>query len=140
MVGLTLGILMATAAAEDAVIQPKDLVAQLQAKGAKPTLFFVGFAVMFKKHIPGAINTGPASRAQGLDGLKAAVAELPRDRELILYCGCCPWDQCPNMKPALALLKEMGFTRVKALMIPTNFAADWVDHGYPVEQAGAATK
>jgi len=140
IVGLALGILMATAAAEDAVIQPKDLAAQLKAKGAKPALFYVGFAVMYKKHIPGAINTGPASRAQGLDGLKAAVAGLPRDREVVLYCGCCPWDQCPNMKPALALLKQMGFTGAKSLVIPTNFATDWVDHGYPVEQAGAAAK
>jgi rhodanese-related sulfurtransferase len=140
IVGLALGILIATAAAEDAVIQPKDLAAQLQAKGAKPAIFYVGFAVMYKKHIPGAITMGPTSRTQGLEGLRAAVAGLPRDREVVLYCGCCPWDQCPNMNPALSLLKQMGFTRVKALMIPTNFAADWVDHGYPTELAGAATK
>jgi len=139
IVGVAFGLLIAAAAAEDAVvIQPKDLASELQAKGARPAIFYVGFAVMYKKHVPGAINTGPASRAQGLDGLKAAVAGMPHDREVVLYCGCCPWDQCPNMKPALALLKQMGFTRVKAVMIPTNFATDWVDHGYPVEQVAAA--
>ena len=139
IVGIVLGVLVAATAAEDAVvIQPKDLAEELQGKGAKPAIFYVGFAVMYKKHVPGAVHTGPASRAQGVDGLKAAVAGLPRDREVVLYCGCCPWDQCPNMKPAMALLKQMGFTHVKAVMIPTNFATDWVDHGYPVEQVAAA--
>jgi len=32
----------------------------------------------------------------------------------------------------------MGFTNVKALDLPTNFAADWVDHGYPVDEGSAA--
>ena len=41
---------------------------------------------------------------------------------------------CPNVKPAIELLKQMGFQRVKALMIPTNFARDWIDQGYPIEQ------
>jgi hypothetical protein len=27
----------------------------------------------------------------------------------------------------------MGFTRVKALVLQNNFAADWVALGYPVE-------
>ena len=95
---------------------------------------------MYRKHIPAAIFVGPGSRTQGLDALKAAAAGLPRERDVVVYCGCCPWDQCPNMKPALALLKEMGFTRVRALMIPTSFAADWTDHGYPIEEAKPAAK
>jgi hypothetical protein len=34
----------------------------------------------------------------------------------------------------------MGFTHVKALMIPTNFATDWISHGYPIEEGEAAPK
>lgn len=138
-----MGILAIVTAAEtdSTVIQPKDLAAQLQAKGPKPPILYVGFAVMYRsKHIPEAIFAGPTSRSQGLDALKTAAADLPRDRELIIYCGCCPYDQCPNVKPAIAFLKQMGFTRVKTLVIPTNFVADWVDHGYPVEEAKPAAK
>ena len=132
---LCLGTVGATMAADPAVIEPKELAAQLKAKDSKPVLFFVGFAVMFRRHIPGSTFIGPTSRAESLTALKAAVARLPRDGDLIIYCGCCPWDMCPNVKPAVELLKQMGFQRVKALMIPTNFARDWIDQGYPAEQA-----
>jgi rhodanese-related sulfurtransferase len=85
----------------------------------------------------GSIYAGPGSRAEGLEALKVAAGKLPRDREIILYCGCCPWSNCPNVKPAVELLKQMGFTRVKAMFVETNFAKDWIDKGYPVE-AGTA--
>ena len=126
-------------AAETGTVEPKDLAAQLEAAGGKPVLIHVGFAVMYRgKHIPQSIYAGPARNAEGLEALKKAVANMPRDREILLYCGCCPWDMCPNIKPALAALREMGFTRVKALMLPTNFATDWINHGYPVEGETAA--
>ena len=53
-------------------------------------------------------------------------------------CGCCPWTACPNIKPALEALRSMGFTKVKALYIPTNLAKDWTEKGYPVENGPAA--
>jgi len=128
-------------AAETGSLEPKDLAAQLQGKNAKPMLIHVGFPVLYRgKHIPQSVYAGPASRPDGLEALKAAVAKVPHDREIVVYCGCCPYDMCPNIKPALAALKEMGFTHVKALVIPTNFATDWVDHGYPVELGDAAAK
>src|SRR6266446_3960150 len=77
---------------------------------------------------------GPGSKPEGLELLKTAVAKLSKDREIVLYCGCCPWDRCPNMTPAIHMLKEMGFTRVKAMHVPENFKKDWIDQGYPVEQ------
>ena len=138
-IGLAIAFLTLAFAADFSTVEPKDLAAQLQAKGPKPTLFHVGFPVMYRgKHIPASIYAGPGSKAEGLDALKAAAAGLPRDRELVVYCGCCPFDRCPNVKPAIDLLKQMGFTHVKALYIPTNFAADWVDHGYPVEDGPAS--
>jgi thiosulfate/3-mercaptopyruvate sulfurtransferase len=134
IITLVLAVLGSAIAADDALVQPKDLAAQLQAKGPKPSILYVGFAVMYRsKHIPGAAFAGPGSRDQGLDELKKATGGLPRDRDIVIYCGCCPYEQCPNIKPAIALLKKMGFSRVRTLMIPTNFASDWVDHGYPVQ-------
>jgi rhodanese-related sulfurtransferase len=132
---------LAALAAEITTLEPKDLAAQLQAKGDRPPLVHVGFSTLYRgKHIPQSIYAGPASRADGLDLLKKAVANLPRDRELVVYCGCCPWEMCPNIKPAMEALRQMGFTKVKALMIAKNFQTDWVDHGYPVEAGEAAAK
>ena len=128
-------------AADTGTLEPKDLVSQLQGTGSKPALIHVGFAVMYRgKHIPQSIYAGPARNAEGLDALKKAVAKIPRDREIVVYCGCCPYEMCPNIKPALAALREMGFSRVKALMMPTNFATDWINHGYPIEEGEAAAK
>ena len=139
---LAIGLLAALAgaqAADTSLAQPKDLAAQLQAKGAQPALIHVGFAVLYRgKHIPNSIYAGPANTPAGLQALRAAVASLPRDREIVVYCGCCPWDHCPNIKPAMEALKQMGFTRTKALNIPTNLAVDWFDHGYPAELGEAA--
>ena len=125
-------------AAELALIQPGEVAAQLAAKGARPALFHVGPNLLYRgKHIPGSIYAGPGSRAEGLEALRVAASKLPRDGEIILYCGCCPWSNCPNVKPAVELLKQMGFTRVKAMYVATNFANDWIAKGYPVE-AGTA--
>ncbi len=124
------------AADEANLIQPKELAALLGKPGAdKLTLIHVGFPVLYRaRHIPHSIYAGPGSKPEGLESLKAAVAKLPHGREIILYCGCCPWTQCPNMKPAIALLRQLGYTKVRALMIPTNLAKDWTELGYPVEK------
>jgi thiosulfate/3-mercaptopyruvate sulfurtransferase len=120
--------------------EPKDLAAELQ-KGGKPLLIHVGFGVMYRgKHIPQSIYAGPARSPEGLAALKKAVADVPKNREIVIYCGCCPYTMCPNVRPALEALRQMGFTNVKALLIPTNFATDWVDKGYPVELGEATAK
>jgi len=125
-------------AAELALVQPKDVAAELAAKGTQPVVIQVGPNMLYRaKRIPGALYAGPGGKPEGLELLKQAVAKLPHDREIILYCGCCPWNVCPNMKPAMALLQQLGFTHAKALVIETNFAKDWTEKGYPVE-AGAA--
>ena len=133
MIGMA-ALLAVGLAAEMALIQPGELAAQLATRGAHPVIFQVGPSVLYRgKHIPGAIYAGPASRPDGLALLKEAAGKLPRNREIVLYCGCCPWSHCPNVKPAVALLKEMGFTRVKTMYVGTDFAKDWTDQGYPVE-------
>src|SRR5690348_7029516 len=137
---LAFGLLAVVMAADLPTVEPKDLAAQLRANSAKPAVFHVGFPVLYRgKHIPASVYAGPGSKPEGLDALKQAVASLPHDREIVIYCGCCPFDRCPNVRLAVALLKQMGFQKVKVLDLPTNFAADWIDHGYPVE-AGPAAK
>lgn len=132
---VALTLLAVALAAEIPLVQPKDLAARLASGQAKPVIFQVGPNVLYRsKHIPGALYAGPGSKSEGLEALKTAAGKLPRDGELVIYCGCCPWDRCPNIKPAIDLLKQMGFTRVKAMYSATNFKTDWIDQGYPVEQ------
>ena len=116
------------------LINPEDLVKILQAqKGEKPLMIQVGSHVLFEQaHIPGSEYIGPASSEVGLQQLRKRVDGLPRNKSILIYCGCCPWGHCPNVKPADDLLQSMGFTKVKVLYIASNLGADWVDKGYPV--------
>ena len=140
LAGLALIAVAAAATADIVLVQPKDLAQQLQGNGPKPAVFYVGYKTMFRKRIPAAVFSGPGARTEGVASLKTAAADLPRDRDVVIYCGCCPYNECPNVKPAVAALKEMGFTHVRVLMIPTNFASDWIDQGYPIEQSKPAAK
>jgi len=130
-------VLAAVEAADMPLTQPADVAAALSGK-SKPMVLQVGPNVLYRsKHIPGAIYAGMAARPEGLELLKKTVDSVPRDRQIVIYCGCCPWDHCPNIRPALELLRSMGFAHVKAMFLPTDFKVDWIDKGYPVE-AGAA--
>ncbi|HUA15770.1 MAG TPA: rhodanese-like domain-containing protein [Verrucomicrobiae bacterium] len=115
------------------LIQPSELAKLLQSpKGERPLLIQVGSHVLYTEaHIPGSEYIGPASDPSALQRLRDRVASLPRNRFIVLYCGCCPWSHCPNVEPADRLLQEMGFTRFKVLYIAGNFGADWVYQGYP---------
>ena len=113
------------------LIQPDELVKML--KREKPLLIQVGSHVLYSQaHIPGSEYIGPASSDKGLEALRKRVKPLPRNQAIVLYCGCCPWDHCPNVQPADDALHAMGFTNVKVLYIANNFGTDWVDKGYPV--------
>ncbi len=118
------------------VIMPEALRHLLQAPGAgKPMLLQVGSHILYAEgHIPGSEYVGPGSQAAGLQLLQGRVSSLGRKKLIVLYCGCCPWNRCPNLGPAFAKLHEMGFTNVKVLYLADNFGADWADKGYPVER------
>ena len=118
------------------LIRPAELIVKVRDNGpAKPLIVFVGFPQMYRAgHIPGAVLGGPASNSAGLEVLKRAVSNIPKNREVVLYCACCPWEACPNVRPAVELLHQMGYTQVKALVIPSNLETDWTDKGYPLQK------
>ena len=118
------------------LIQPDELNRDLHASGSeRPLVLQVGSRVLFEQaHIAGSEYAGPGSQEEGIKALQSRVASLARTRLIVLYCGCCPWNRCPNVGPAYEALKGMGFTRVKVLYIAQNFGTDWVQKGYAVER------
>lgn len=119
------------------LVQPADLVRELAIPDvhARPTIVYVGFRTLFAGgHIPGATFHGSASTKEGLAEIKKWADPLPRTTKLVIYCGCCPFERCPNIRPAFALFQEMGFTDLRVLELPTSFAADWADKNYAIEK------
>jgi len=118
------------------ILRPSDLARELNDKNEKsPTIIYVGFHTLFAGgHIPGATFHGSASTEQGLAELKKWADTLPRTASLVIYCGCCPFEKCPNIRPAFTALNGMGFKKLRVLVLPTNFATDWADKRYPLEK------
>lgn len=121
------------------LIEPAQLVKEMNGpKASRPIILHVGFEVLYRGgHIPGAIYAGPASRPAGLENLRKAAARIPRDREVVIYCGCCPMTRCPNIHPAYSALQKMGFRHLLVLNLPQDFAHDWVEKGLPVAKGTA---
>jgi thiosulfate/3-mercaptopyruvate sulfurtransferase len=119
------------------LMQPEELNRRLHAGGAdKPLVLQVGSRVLFAEaHIAGSEYAGAGSQPAGLQQLQSRVAPLSRKTLIVLYCGCCPWNRCPNVAPAYRLLQGLGFTRVKVLYLADNFGTDWADKGYAVERS-----
>src|SRR5208283_1177399 len=115
------------------LINPEDLVKILQSpKGEEPLILNVGPHLLYTQaHIPGSEYIGAGSDPQGIESLRRRVKSLPHNTFIVLYCGCCPWGHCPNVRPAYSDLHKAGFTNVKVLYIADNFGTDWVDKGYP---------
>lgn len=111
------------------LMQASDLASLLKnPKAKKPLIYNIG--VM--QDIKGARNFGAASEKENLNRFKKTLKGLPKATFLVVYCGCCPFDKCPNIRPAVRAINEMGFTNAKLLNLPTNIKVDWKDKGYPL--------
>lgn len=122
------------------LMEPAELAAAVQ-KPHRPMVISVAFPVLYRsRHILHAVDAGAASKPEGIETLKKIVASTPKNADIVIYCGCCPMEKCPNVRPAYRTLKQMGFRRVRVLDIPTNMATDWNAKGYPSEPGSAAAK
>lgn len=111
------------------LIEPAALAAIIKnPKAAKPLIFNIGVV----DDITGAKNMGAASEKENLARFKKTLTKLPKNTPIVVYCGCCPFDRCPNIRPAFQALKEGGFSKGKLLNLPTNLKTDWISKGYPL--------
>jgi rhodanese-related sulfurtransferase len=116
------------------LIEPAVLAKLLTSDGQQLHIICVTFPFLYRqKHIPHAQLAGPADKPEGIAKLRAAVENLPSDAPIVIYCGCCPMDKCPNVRPAYRALKQLGFKHIRVLNLPTNFHTDWTANGYPIE-------
>jgi hypothetical protein len=112
------------------LLEPDMLASMLtNANTQKPVIYNIGPL----SNIKGAIFIGSTSSKANIEKLSKALASVPKDKMVVIYCGCCPFRSCPNIRPAFNLLKEKGYTKAKLLNLKQNLKVDWTDLGYPVE-------
>lgn len=112
------------------LMAPASLAALINnPKASKPVIFNIGVV----ENIKGARKMGGASEKENLEKFKRALTSIPKTTPVVVYCGCCPFDRCPNIRPAFAALKAAGFKNGKLLNLATNIKTDWISKGYPLE-------
>ncbi len=111
------------------LLAPADLAKTINDPKAKqPIIYSIGPTATIK----GSIDIGPAQDKANLDKLKEQLSKLPTDANIVIYCGCCPFEHCPNIRPAFTLLNKMKFTNQKLLALQHNIKIDWINKGFPV--------
>ena len=122
---------------ENQLIEPMELAEAINDESITPPLIISvspegSNGLRPGKGIKGSVEYGAAAELYNLNKLKASLENLPKDTEIVLYCGCCPFNVCPNIRPAFSLLNEMEFTNHKLLNIKKNIRVDWMNKGYPM--------
>jgi hypothetical protein len=110
------------------LMEPATLAAALEAKKDLPLIVSVGPGAL----IPNSVDIGPGSDAENMEAFGKLLAGKKKEEKILVYCGCCPFANCPNVRPAIQALKDGGFTNYYLLNIPKNLKTDWIDKGYPI--------
>lgn len=117
-------------------VEPRDLLKELSDPKTAPTVLFVGFQRLYTAgHIKGAQYHGTGGNAEGMAQIKSWAESQPRSTNLVIYCGCCPMDRCPNIRPAFSALRDLGFSKLRVLVLPTSFEVDWAEKGFPYDKS-----
>ena len=111
------------------LLNPADLAKMITDQKIKqPIIFCIGPGALIK----GSIDIGPANVKVNLNKFKQKLSNLQKDAAVVIYCGCCPFEHCPNIRPAFSLLNEIKFTNHKLLNLEHNIKVDWINKGYPI--------
>ena len=133
---LLLGLYASCAAQEkdpwtpEQLIEPSALASKLDLpKPQQPVIIDIGPAGVIK----GALEAGPAEQKKNIEKVESLLKDVPKDKEVVIYCGCCPFSKCPNVRPAFKELEKLGYKNPRLLNLSHNLKKDWIDKGYPLE-------
>jgi thiosulfate/3-mercaptopyruvate sulfurtransferase len=113
---------------KEQLLEPSTLAKTLtDSKANQPYVYSIGPGATIKN----SIDIGPTDNKENLKKLEEQLSKLPKDANIVIYCGCCPFEHCPNIRPAFTLLNEMKFTNQKLLNLQHNIKIDWIDKGFP---------
>ncbi len=108
---------------KEQLMPTKELAEKIQTNAKdKPLVFNVGPMEQIKT----AVFVGRGTSVTGLEKLKSSVAMENKNRTVVVYCGCCSYASCPNIKPAYDVLIAAGFKNAKVLELPEGIKPDWV--------------
>lgn len=113
-------------------IMPTAELAEKIKSAAKdaPVVFNVGPM----DNIKSAVFVGRATSATFTDQLKRELNMVPKTTTVVVYCGCCSFSSCPNLKPAFDAVVALGYKNARVLDLPEGIKPDWVAKKYPMAE------
>lgn len=112
----------------DQLVEPAILASKISQNDVNDILIVsVGPDAVIKN----SVDIGATQEKENIKKLENYLENVSKDKEVIIYCGCCPFDRCPNIRPAFILLNNMRFKNAKLLDIPKNIKVNWIDKDYP---------
>jgi thiosulfate/3-mercaptopyruvate sulfurtransferase len=116
---------------KESLMPTKDLAEKIQTNAKdKPIIFNVGPM----DNIKTAVFVGRGTSATCTEKMKSTLAMENKNKSIVIYCGCCSYASCPNIKPAFDALIAAGFKNAKVLDLPEGIKPDWVAKGFPMEE------
>ena len=113
----------------DQLIEPAQLAAKLGQPGKHPVIINIGPSGSIKE----AIEIDAVNEPENMKRFEELIKTLDKNTETIIYCGCCPFKNCPNIRPAFSALVKAGFKKPELLNLKENLKVDWISKGYPIK-------
>lgn len=114
---------------EKHLMDPAALAKQLaNTSAAQPVILNVGSMPLIKN----AQSGGICYSEDNLKEFKEKVSKIDKNAEIIIYCGCCKLETCPNVKLPYNYLTSNGYVNFKILNLPVGLYEDWTSKGYPM--------
>jgi len=110
------------------LMDPAVLAKKLASTEKHPIIFNMGPSGVIKE----ATDIGPGQEKTNIEKLKKELVKLDKSSEIVVYCGCCPFKNCPNIRPAFEALNAAGLKNSFLLNLPENLRVDWIAKGYPM--------
>jgi rhodanese-related sulfurtransferase len=115
---------------KEQLVKPAQLAEEIKTAPVKPLIYNVGPM----GQIQGAVKVGAVSDPKGLQAFNQAIDNLTdKSKPVVVYCGCCTSQNCPNIRPAFQALRDKGFKNVRVLEIEHGYVEDWQGKGYPID-------
>lgn len=109
------------------LIQPKELSDLLKDnKAGKIHILNMGV----ERNIKNAIEIGIVSSPSKYKVLQDQLKKYNKNESIVIYCGCCKLENCPNVSLAIEKIRELGYSNVRILNFVEGINEDWIDKGY----------
>lgn len=116
---------------KDQLLATQDLAIKIKMNSKDlPLIFNVGPM----ENIKGAKAVGPGNAVTFGHKMQTELSMENKAKPIVIYCGCCSYVNCPNIKPAYDALIAQGFKNTKVLELPESLKKDWQEKGFPMEK------